>query len=189
MDGGTQGAGSGAADATPRGDGPSLTGAYAAIFDLIAHEYGWTDEHILDLPLCRLRQVVDALRRRRVSEQLERIRLTEWETRVTCSFIAAQAGLWMDLKQGQANPMMNAALAISIMPEEKTPEEQALDEMRGEKVADRVEDDPRFSMVMADPVKGVEASNPAGSYEALLGGWGKHPSHGQAFDTTAVREG
>jgi hypothetical protein len=116
------------------------------------------------------------------------MRLTEWQARVTCSFIAQQAGMWMELKKGQKNPMLEAALAISIMGHEKTPEEVALEEMRGPKVADSVEDDPRFQkMVLADPVNGVEASNPSGSFEQLMAGWGMHPSHGQAFDTSAAQ--
>jgi hypothetical protein len=148
------------------------------------------DQHILDLPLCRLRQAVEAALHRRKVEQMERIRLTEWQARTTCAFIAAQAGLLMELKQGQKNPMLEAALAISITGHEKTPEEVALDEMRGPKVADSVEDDPRFQkMVLADPVKGIEASNPSGSFEALMAGWGQHPSHGQAFDTSAAQQG
>lgn len=57
--------------------------------------------------------------------------------------------------------------------------------MRGEKVADDVKDDPRFSMVEADPVRGVEASNGVGSFESLMGGWGS-PARA-AFDTTMAR--
>jgi hypothetical protein len=113
----------------------------------------------------------------------------------------------MELKKGQANPMLEAAMAISITGREPTPEEKALEEMRGPKVADRLEDDPRFRQQKEDRtgtvkmndgselprwlVEGDDAAavNVANSYEALLGGWGKHPSHGQAFDTTAVKEG
>jgi len=45
--------------------------------------------------------------------------------------------------------------------------------MRGPKVADRIEDDPRLTRQAADPANGVEASNASGSYEAftaMLGG-------------------
>ena len=34
-----------------------LAGAFAGAFDILSHEYGWRDEHLLDLPLCRLRSV------------------------------------------------------------------------------------------------------------------------------------
>jgi hypothetical protein len=44
--------------------------------------------------------------------------------------------------------------------------------MRGERVADRLEDDPRFAKVAADPVQGVEAANGPGSFEALAGVFG-----------------
>jgi hypothetical protein len=55
---------------------------------------------------------------------------------------------------------------------EKTSEERELDAIRGEKVADRAADDPRFALVPADPERGVEASNAGGSFEALMSGWG-----------------
>jgi hypothetical protein len=102
--------------------------------------------------------------------------------------------MWMELKQGQKNPMLEAALAISLtgeMSPEEAERERELDAMRGEKVADDYRDDPRLKkeqMVLADPVKGVEASNPSGSFEALMGGWGRHPTHGQALDTGMVKE-
>jgi len=59
--------------------------------------------------------------------------------------------------------------------------------MRGEKVADRFEDDPRFQFKRVDAHwedgQWVDASNPPGSFESLMGGWGMS-SHGRALDTT-----
>lgn len=57
--------------------------------------------------------------------------------------------------------------------------------MRGEKVADDIKDDPRFGMTKADPDRGVEASNGAGSFESLMAGWGSPAK--AAFDTTMAR--
>jgi hypothetical protein len=108
-----------------------------------------------------------------------------------CTFIAAQAGMWMELKPGQQNPMLEAAQRVSILPDPPTPEEAELEEMRGPRVADRLEDDPRFQkekMVLADPARGVEASNPRGTFEALMNGWGPS-SHGPALDTKAAQQG
>ncbi len=64
--------------------------------------------------------------------------------------------------------------------------ERELDAIRGEKVADSVKDDPRLSMVQADPDRGVEASNPSGTFEALMSGWGS--PHRPAFDTRSVAD-
>lgn len=50
--------------------------------------------------------------------------------------------------------------------------ELELDRIRGEKVADRVEDDPRFNRVAADPAQGVEAANAGGSYEGFMAMFG-----------------
>jgi hypothetical protein len=70
-------------------------------------------------------------------------------------------------KTGGRNPLVEMAQAISIFGD-KSPEEQELDRIRGPRVADSVEDDPRFGKVAADPEAGVEASNAAGSYEAFM---------------------
>jgi hypothetical protein len=82
---------------------------------------------------------------------------------------------------------MAAVQAISITGDRDLREAE-LDAMRGEKVADRIEDDPRFGRQAADPDRGVEAANPGGSFEALMGGW-MSGSHGQALDTSAVAGG
>jgi hypothetical protein len=60
-------------------------------------------------------------------------------------------------------------------------EDTELDELRGERVADRLEDDPRFQRVAADPERGVEAENGSGSFEAffsMFGGGGAPPPGG-----------
>lgn len=98
-----------------------------------------------------------------------------------CGFIGAQA--WVDTKQhGGRNPLVELAAAISILDKP----DAELEAMRGPKVADRIEDDPRIGKTQADPANGVEASNGAGSYEAflrLMGGPppvpGREPANGQ----------
>lgn len=92
---------------------------------------------------------------------------------MVCSFIGAQA--WIDTsKTGGKNPLVEMAHAIDIFGA-KSPEEQELDRIRGPKVADSIEDDPRFGKVAADPEAGVEASNAAGSYEAFMARMGGPP--------------
>lgn len=111
--------------------------------------------------------------------------------------------MWMELKQGQTNPMLAAAQAISITGD-KSPEEIELDEMRGERVADDYRDDPRLKPKKEDRgelvemndgstvprwlVEGDDASpeNGQGSFEALMGGWGQS-SHGRALDTSGAQ--
>ena len=51
----------------PHGDGTggkSYTAAVASIVDLLASEYGWTDEHILTLPLARVFQYLRRIEKR-----------------------------------------------------------------------------------------------------------------------------
>jgi hypothetical protein len=130
----------------------------------------------------------------------------ELETRTICTFIAAQAGMWMELKKGERNPMLDAAQSISFFKKPSTPEEVELDKMRGERVADRLEDDPRFKPQKEDrtaliPMNDgtqmprwllegddVADTNPDGSYERLMGGWGRS-AHGQAIDTRSGKGG
>ncbi len=83
-----------------------------------------------------------------------------------CSFIGAQAQIDTE-KTGGRNPLVDAAQALDILGGQSE-EEKELDRIRGPRVADRIEDDPRFSRVAADPAAGVEASNPSGSFEAFL---------------------
>lgn len=83
-----------------------------------------------------------------------------------CTFIGAQAQIDTE-KTGGRNPLVELAQQLDFLGE-RSPEEQELDRIRGEKVADRIEDDPRFSPVGADPDKGVEASNAEGSFEAMI---------------------
>lgn len=79
----------------------------------------------------------------------------------------------VDTKEhGGRNPLVDLAASLSILP---TAEDIELAKMRGEKVADRLEDDPRFGKVAADPASGVEAANGQGSFEAFMGMFGAPP--------------
>jgi hypothetical protein len=87
-----------------------------------------------------------------------------------CAFIGAQA--WVDTsKHGGRNPLLDAAGDIDIFGKA----ESELDAIRGPKVADRLEDDPRLGYAKADPEKGVEAANSAGSFEAFMTMFGGPP--------------
>jgi len=77
-------------------------------------------------------------------------------------------------KHGGRNPLVELAASLDIFGT-RSPEEQELDRIRGPKVADSLEDDPRFGKVAADPEAGVEASNSAGSYEAFMARMGGPP--------------
>jgi len=91
-----------------------------------------------------------------------------------CGFIGAQA--WVDTKQhGGRNPLVELAASISIL---DTPDPE-LEAMRGSRVADRIEDDPRFGKTQADPANGVEADNSAGSFEAFMTMFGGPPVPGR----------
>lgn len=108
----------------------------------------------------------------------------EWQTRHICTFIGAQAMVDTD-KHGGRNPLVDAAVRLSIFGGGETPEQQEiereLDEMRGEVVAQDWRDDPRLQRpVPADPERGVEAANAAGSFEGFMRAFDPAGAHLQA---------
>lgn len=63
----------------------------------------------MDLPICRLRQIVAAINRRTYLRRREEISLTSWQTRQLSSFIAA--GYMTD---GKGNPALDAAAKLAF---------------------------------------------------------------------------
>lgn len=49
-------------------------------FDLIVHEYGWSDEYILDLTIRRFRWAIESIERRLKFDRMERTLLVEAQT-------------------------------------------------------------------------------------------------------------
>lgn len=70
-------------------DPDGLLGGYSIAFDLVAKEYGWSDDQIMDLPVVRLRQIIAAIHRRQLMERRQAITLNSWMTRQITTFIAA----------------------------------------------------------------------------------------------------
>lgn len=64
---------------------------WAATLDLIASEYGWTDDQILDLTLARVRQIREVILARRDAEFRRNVTLEEVKVRhlVSATFAAA----------------------------------------------------------------------------------------------------
>lgn len=84
-----------------------------------------------------------------------------------CAFIGAQAQVDVKKTNGR-NPLVELAQSIDILAPPS-----ALDQLRGERVADDWQDDPRLApRVPADPESGVEAANSPGSYEAFAAMFG-----------------
>ena len=83
-------------------------GAFSEEFDLIASEYGWSDEEILDLPFNRYLQIVSAIRVRKYMETREVSARFSWLARTISSFVAA--GYMTD----GDNPAIDAAGQLAI---------------------------------------------------------------------------
>lgn len=78
--------------------------------DLIAGEYGWSDERILGLTLRRLRQIVAAIQRRIWLDDLNHRRIETAKLRAVCTYVAAT----MQLAEGERNPMLDAATDLDL---------------------------------------------------------------------------
>lgn len=83
---------------------------FARTFDLLASQYGWTDEEILDLTMSRMRQAREIIWEREAEERRRDLTVRETELRTLTSFIAGAAG-W---KAGQ-----KSAAKIRLLPSEK----------------------------------------------------------------------
>lgn len=77
-------------------------------FDTVAHEYGWTDEQIGDLPLIRFRQILTAIEIRRYVASREENNRFSWLARSLGTLIAAGY-----MVEGE-NPAIEHAANLSI---------------------------------------------------------------------------
>lgn len=62
------------------------------VVDTLAHEYGWSDQTILDLTVAKARSYMQAINTRRKGEFRRAISLTEWSTRLLAQVTLASAG-------------------------------------------------------------------------------------------------
>jgi len=97
-----------------QGPADSAGVSFAAVFDLISSEYGWTDEQILELTLRRMRMAVDAIDVRLAAEREFRVTIAE---AITISIIGAMPALAQSKKAG--NALAKMAKKISFMAREK----------------------------------------------------------------------
>lgn len=65
---------------------------FARTFDLIASQYGWTDDQILDLTMERVAQVRDVIRERMAEEKRQDLQVRETELRILAGHVHAAAG-------------------------------------------------------------------------------------------------
>lgn len=86
----------------------------AAVFDVVATEYGWTDAQILDLTLGRLKVTLRVIADRKQEEQKTRLRLAENHAR---AIIGAMPGLAWSRKAG--NSIRRVAESLNFLPGEK----------------------------------------------------------------------
>ena len=126
-----------------------MIGGFSSAVDLVQSQYGWSDRAVLDLPVCRLRQITANIEFRRKNERLHRNTITEWQTRTLASFIAATVDT-----QGKRNPLAEEADKIRLRVEDK----------KGKADSD-------VPMEVFLEQGSQVAENPAGSFERLARGF------------------
>jgi hypothetical protein len=87
----------------------SVVGPFAEAFDLVSSEYGWSDEQILDTPLCRLVQISSAISQRKDDEFYVRTRVIEWHARAVSVVVAS----------GISEDALAGAKALRFFPEDE----------------------------------------------------------------------
>ena len=85
-------------------------GGYSAAYDLVASEYGWTDEQIGELPLARLRQVTAAIQMRKFTAWREENSRFSWLARNLAGFIAAG----YQIEKGKENKALDSAGKLAM---------------------------------------------------------------------------
>lgn len=120
---------------------------------MIQAEYGWRDEEVLDLPVCRLRQIAANIEFRIKANRDSKNSIVEWQTQTLATFIAST--IQMERK-GQKNPVLEAALKIRLDTGEKGGQRGSADDTP---IEDIIENGSRT------------AENSAGSYEKLMAGF------------------
>jgi division protein CdvB (Snf7/Vps24/ESCRT-III family) len=75
--------------------------------DAISSQYGWPDSEILDLFLCRVCQIKDAIFLRQYSEMTNRHHEAEWATKTVSAFVVAASTIPQKAKE-QLQKMLEA---------------------------------------------------------------------------------
>jgi hypothetical protein len=83
------------------------------MFDLVSAAYGWTDDQILDLPLFRLRAIVETINKRTMETQWWQALWLERHARSLAPFFSV-----MTTKKG-TRKLLDAASKIELWPRRK----------------------------------------------------------------------
>lgn len=118
-------------------------------------EYNWTDDVVLDLPVCRLRQIIANIEARKKATRQHHTTITEWQTRTLAQFIAAT----IPVEKGKKNPVADAAAKLSLRIEDET---------------GNSDDDTPMEKYLEEGSQ--TADNGTGSFERLTAGFGGAPS-------------
>lgn len=129
----------------------------------MSSEYGWDDETIWNLPLCRFRQITATIQQRRYMASREENGRFSWLARSLASFIAA--GYMVD--KGKENPALDSAAQLAF-----DEIESVLLGSKTESAPAKLPVGPDGKVADIDPNEAIEralARNSNGSFERFAG--------------------
>ncbi len=126
----------------------------SAVVDLIQSEYGWSDERVLELPVCRLRQIARSIEDRLKAVSREHRDVVDLQTRAVVTFIAGT----VRVEKGKRNHLLEQANKFKLFADSADPS--------GVQSTDSV-DRPEVFVEQGSQV----ADNRPGSFEALMQGF------------------
>jgi len=133
-------------------------GSYAAAFDLVSSEYGWTDEEINNLTLDRFWQVVAAISTKQYLQLREQKSLVAWQTRQLATYMV---GGWMTDSKKAKQEALNSAASI------------AFDDIESEQLKDADVEVAETDLTWTpDQVPDVVTDAQPGSFERFMGTMG-----------------
>jgi hypothetical protein len=127
---------------------------------MIASEYSWTDDIIMDLTVRRTVQILKSIQERRKVAKLERDLAIEWQTKVLAGFIAGT----VPVEKGKKNPLAAEVRNIRLV------SDQIKEEFAG---PEKPEADPEVFVEEGSQV--AAERNKVGSWERLHQGFREVP--------------
>lgn len=126
---------------------------------MIQSEYGWSDAALLDMPICRFRQILYVAQERISALRKHGEMVVDLQTRAIVAFIAGT----VKVEKGKKNPLADAASKFKLFDDSLDPSK-----VQGQRVETDSSTKPEVFVVHGSQV----ADNAPGSVEALMSGFG-----------------
>lgn len=93
-----------------------MTGGFSRAIDLIQSEYNWRDSEILEIPICRVRQMIEIIQQRKTEELRFNARIAEWQAK---NIVVGLSALSEHKEQGKAFNSLLKKMRLPLADEEE----------------------------------------------------------------------